>query len=112
MEFSQYVTLVVIVPESHADQVREAMGKAGAGKVGNYSFCSFSIKGTGRFKPDEKANPFIGTKGEIEAVAEERIETICSRESLKSAIAAIKASHPYEEIPLSIYPIYDLGTLG
>ena len=38
------VKIVVFAPETHADAVREAMGKAGAGKMGNYSFCSFSAK--------------------------------------------------------------------
>ncbi len=48
------VKIVIFVPESHADIVREAMGKAGAGKIGNYSFCSFSSKGVGRFRPERK----------------------------------------------------------
>ena len=47
------VKIVVFAPETHADAVREAMGKAGAGKMGNYSFCSFSAKGIGRFKPEK-----------------------------------------------------------
>ena len=39
---NKYVKIAVNVPESHADALREAIGKAGAGKIGNYSFCSFS----------------------------------------------------------------------
>jgi hypothetical protein len=49
MEPSDYVTIVFTVPETHAGAVREAMGRAGAGKVGNYSYCSYSVKGIGRF---------------------------------------------------------------
>jgi hypothetical protein len=55
LEVSEYVTLSFTVPETHADRVREAMGIAGAGKVGHYSFCSFSSKGMGRFKPETDA---------------------------------------------------------
>lgn len=45
LELSDYVTIVITVPETHADVVREAMGRAGAGKVGDYSYCSYSVKG-------------------------------------------------------------------
>lgn len=53
------VKIVVFVPETHTDVVREAMGKAGAGKIGNYSHCTFSSKGVGRFKPEEGADPHM-----------------------------------------------------
>ena len=99
------VKIVVTVPESHADIVREAMGKAGAGKVGNYSFCSFSVKGTGRFLPNEKAKPHIGQAGRLEEVTEERIEVTCDQDILENVIKAIKSVHPYEEIALDIYPL-------
>jgi len=53
MNQSNNVKIVVFVPETHTDTVREAMGKTGAGKIGNYTYCSFSSKGIGRFKPEE-----------------------------------------------------------
>jgi hypothetical protein len=62
--------IVVFAPETHADILREVMGKAGAGKIGNYEHCTFSIKGTGRFRPTVGANPAIGEVGSLEAVAE------------------------------------------
>lgn len=97
--------IVVYVPESHADALREAMGNAGAGKIGNYSHCTFSIKGTGRFKPESGANPTIGEVGKLEAVPEERIETVCSEEKLQGVLKAIKETHPYEEPATDVYPI-------
>lgn len=99
------VKIVVFVPETHTDIVREAMGKAGAGKIGNYSFCSFSSKGVGRFKPEDGATPHIGAVGEFEEVNEERIEVICSREKLQEVVKVIKEVHPYEEVALDVYPI-------
>jgi hypothetical protein len=96
------------VPESHADAVREAIGKAGAGNIGNYSFCSFSSKGIGRFKPEKGAHPAIGGIGKLESVEEERIEAICNRCILKDVVAAIKKVHPYEEVALDIYPLEDI----
>ena len=101
----QNLKIVVFVPETHADIVREAMGQAGAGKIGNYSFCSFSTKGVGRFKPENGANPHIGEVGKLEQVAEERIEMVCPREILQNVIAAIKKVHPYEEVALDVYPL-------
>jgi hypothetical protein len=97
--------MVVYVPESHADQLREAMGQAGAGKIGNYTHCTFTIQGTGRFKPEEGANPTIGEVGKLEAVVEDRIETVCEEAVLKDVLAAIRKVHPYEEPATDVYPI-------
>ena len=108
MNQSKNVKIVVFVPESHADVVREAMGKAGAGKIGNYTFCSFSSKGTGRFKPEDGAHPAIGEVGKLESVQEERIEFVCDSNLVKDVVAAIKKVHPYEEVALDIYPLEEL----
>jgi hypothetical protein len=105
---SKFVKIVVFVPETDAERVREALGKAGAGSIGNYRYSSFSTKGIGRFLPGQGANPYIGTIGELEVVSEERIETICPREKLKSVITAMKAAHPYEEVAFDIYALEEL----
>ncbi len=105
------VKIVVFVPETHTDVVREAMGKAGAGKIGNYRFCSFSSKGVGRFLPEQGANPHIGEVGKFEEVVEERIETVCSRENLEVVIKAIKEVHPYDEVALDVYPLENVNEI-
>jgi len=107
----EMVKVVVFVPLTHSDSVRKAIGDAGAGNIGNYSHCSFSSKGTGRFFPKEGANPNIGKVGKAEEVEEERIETICPREMAKSVIAAIKKVHPYEEVALDVYPLINEESL-
>ncbi len=99
------VKLVVFVPLSHADIIREELGKAGAGKIGNYEFCSFSTHGIGRFKGNEHSNPAIGKAGNLESVEEERIEVVVPRTILKEVIEKMKAVHPYEEVAFDIYPI-------
>jgi hypothetical protein len=109
LELSDYVTIVVTVPETHADRVREAIGRAGAGKVGDYSYCSYSVKGMGRFMPNKGANPYLGTEGILEEVIEERIETVCSRVVLAHVLEEIKKAHPYEETIIDIYPVYEIG---
>jgi len=85
------------------------MGKAGAGIIGNYTFCSISSKIIGRYKPENGANPFIGKVGQLETVEEERIEVQCAREKLHDVVLAIKSVHPYEELALDIYPLEDLN---
>ncbi len=97
--------LVFTVPLAHADEVRQAIGKAGAGKLGNYSFCSFSTKGIGRFKPEKGAHPAIGEVGKFEEIEEERIECQCDAEVVGNVIAALKRVHPYEEIAYDLYPL-------
>lgn len=102
------VKIVVFVPETYADAVREAMGNAGAGRIGNYSFCSFSTKGVGRFKPEDGAHPHIGEVGTLEKVEEERIEMVCPRDRVNDVIRAIKEVHPYEEVALDVYPLENI----
>lgn len=99
------VKIVVFVPLTHTKIVREAIGKAGAGIIGDYDYCSFSSKGIGRFKPNDKAKPHIGKANQLEEVEEERIEFVCPRDKAKSVISAIKKVHPYEEVALDIYPL-------
>ncbi len=102
---AELVKIVVTVPEKDADKVREAIGRAGGGKIGNYTHCSFSVKGMGRFKPEQGANPSIGEIGELEEVIEERIEITCEREQAQDVIKSIRGVHPYEEPAIDIYPL-------
>ncbi len=102
------VKIVVFVPETHANVVREAMGKAGAGKIGNYTYCTFSSKGIGRFRPEQGANPYIGEVGKFEEVEEERIETVCVRENIDAVIKAMKEVHPYDEVAFDVYPLENI----
>lgn len=99
--------LVVTVPESEGDALREAIGDAGGGQIGNYTYCSFTIKGTGRFVPQDDAQPAVGTLGRLEEVPEERIEVNCDEISLKPVVKAIRENHPYEEPVIDVYPLLD-----
>lgn len=101
--------LVVFVPAEHANDVREALGKAGAGAIGNYSHCSFSTKGSGRFLPGENTNPFVGEQGKLETVDEVRLETIVPEVLLKKAVTAMLKAHPYEEVAYDVYPVENQG---
>ena len=99
--------LVVFVPETHAEQVTQAVTDAGAGRLGCYRDCTFRASGTGTFRPLEGSNPYIGATGELSRVAEVRIETIMPAAAADQVIAAMIAAHPYEE---PAYDVYDLST--
>lgn len=101
--------LVVYVPASHEEAVRSALGDIGAGFIGNYSHCSFSTNGSGRFLPGDNTEPFIGKPGVIEEVEEVRIETIVPDLLLKKVITAMLKAHPYEEVAYDIYPVDNKG---
>jgi len=104
-ERSKNVKLAVHVPVAHADVVRQALGEAGAGRIGNYGFCSFSCRGTGRFWGNEKSHPVIGKAGKLETANEERTEATVPRAILQEVIAKMKSVHPYDEPTFDIYPI-------
>jgi hypothetical protein len=101
------VKISTTIPKENADALRDTLGKAGAGVFGNYTFCSFSVTGKGRFKPNEKANPHIGEPNKLETVEEEQIEFICDRTIGKEVIAALRKVHPYEEVIVEILPLID-----
>lgn len=101
------VKLVVFVPVSHADIVRQALGDAGAGKIGNYDFCSFSSLGVGRFLGNYNSKPAIGESGNYESVEEERIEVVVPRLIITEVIKKIKEVHPYEEVAFDVYSLED-----
>lgn len=105
---SQLVKIVVTVPEADADRLRKVIGQASGGRVGNYTYTSFSVKGIGRFRPEQGAKPAIGEVGKLEEVSEERIEVTCELAQAKKVVEAIRQAHPYEEPAIDVYPMMTL----
>ena len=103
--------LIIYCPIDHTDAVRTAAADAGAGKIGNYDSCSFSTKGTGRFRGQEGSNPAIGKEGALQQVQEERIEMIAPEELIKDILRAIVDAHPYEEPAIHVLPMLDYKDL-
>lgn len=101
--------LVVFVPADHHMQVLDAVCKAGAGWIGNYSYCTFNTPGQGTFKPGEGTNPFIGKTGELEKTDEIRLETVVPEEVMDNVIEAMVQAHPYEEVAYDLYPLEIMG---
>ncbi|GAA4782360.1 Nif3-like dinuclear metal center hexameric protein [Olivibacter ginsenosidimutans] len=97
--------LVVFVPSDHVETVRTALFQAGAGDIGNYSECSFGTTGSGTFKAQEGANPYVGHINERHVEKEERVELIYPRHIERKLLIALYEHHPYEEVAYDIYPL-------
>lgn len=91
------VKIFVTVPLENVEEVRNAVCEAGAGIIGNYSYCTTSVKSVGSFIPNDKANPHIGTRNKLEFVDEEKLEVICDIDKVKKVISALRKAHSYEE---------------
>lgn len=95
--------LVVFVPVGHVAAVRTAISEAGAGRIGNYSHCTFACEGQGTFLPLAGSRPYLGREGELEEVREVRLETILPAALSDRVLAAMRAAHPYEEVAYDLY---------
>ena len=94
--------LCVYVPEAQLEALKSALFAAGAGRIGNYSECCWQVLGSGQFRPGEGSDPHLGSLGEVERVAEYRVEMVVADEFVDAVVAALRAAHPYEE------PAFDL----
>ena len=101
------VKIVVTIPVEDVSKVRSAICDAGAGVIGNYTYCTISTKCIGTFKPNDIANPYIGEKNKIEFVEEEKLEVVCDVGSVKKVISILRKVHPYEEPAIDIIPLLD-----
>jgi dinuclear metal center YbgI/SA1388 family protein len=97
---------VIFVPPADAETLRGALFAAGAGSIGDYSHCSWTVVGAGQFRPDDGARPVVGTVGEVQRVDEARVEVIAPAGIRAGVLAAMRAAHPYEE------PAFDVFTLA
>jgi dinuclear metal center YbgI/SA1388 family protein len=110
--------MIVFVPKDHLEPVAQAMHAAGGGAFSKYEQCSFRTDGVGTFKGLDDANPFLGTIGRLESVAETRLEMIVPNWRLDDVQRAMLRVHPYEEVAYDILPIsnrnpeFGFGAIG
>ncbi|MHB9027819.1 MAG: Nif3-like dinuclear metal center hexameric protein [Candidatus Latescibacterota bacterium] len=115
---SEQVKFVTFTPPEFTGRVREAAGSAGAGSIGEYRLCSFTVRGTGSYIPSAEARPFEGKSGLLTLTEEDRIEMIAPASSIQRIISAVRAVHPYEEMAYDIIPLantdsrYGYGGIG
>lgn len=97
--------LITYAPKNEASFIRDELFKAGAGNIGNYSECSFSIKGKGTFKAGEDSCPTLGEKGKRHYQKESRIEVIYPKHIEKKLLNHLFSVHSYEEVAYDIYSL-------
>ncbi|MBN1291611.1 MAG: Nif3-like dinuclear metal center hexameric protein, partial [Candidatus Latescibacteria bacterium] len=102
---SQLVKFITFIPHEYTEKLLEATGSAGSGVIGEYSFCSFTSQGTGRYKTSDKANPYKGVAGKLSTTPEDRVEMIVPQPYVSQVIAAARKVHPYEEMAYDIIPL-------
>lgn len=101
------VKIEITMPSDCVDNIRETLCNSGAGIIGNYSCCSITYKCIGTFKPNEKANPYIGKANKLEYVDEVKLEVVCMIDIVKDVISKLKEVHPYEEPAINIVPLIE-----
>ena len=99
------VKLSVFIPMDSVDKVSHTLFEQGAGSIGDYSGCSFNVKGVGTFKANKNANPAIGAREIKESVDEIKAEYVVRTSDLNKVLNAMWDSHPYEEVAHDIIPI-------
>jgi len=99
------VKIFVMVPSENLEEIRKAICDAGAGVIGNYTFCSVATNVLGTFIPNDNANPYMGEKNKLEYVEEVKLEVICDIEKVKEVLQVLREIHPYEEAAIDIVPL-------
>ncbi len=97
--------IAVFVPLKNADELTFRMAGKGAGIIGNYTVCSFRVRGHGTFLGGSGSRPTAGRKGKFEIIEEVRLEMICEKENLNSVLDEVYRIHPYEEPACEVYEV-------
>ena len=100
-----YCKVVTYAPLQDAYAIRTALADAGAGMQGEYSGCSFSFNGEGRFTPSSDAHPHCGAPDEAHVEPETCIAVLVDRGRLSTVLSALRSAHPYEEPAIDVLPI-------
>lgn len=101
--------LIVYVPETHTELLKQALFEAGAGEIGKYGECSFTMKGVGTYKPLEGSNPFEGTQDKRSEVQEDRVEVLVSTHKMNKVLQAMFDAHPYEEVAYELVKLHNVN---
>lgn len=94
--------LLTYVPVSKITEVRDALFKVGAGGIGNYDECSFTVQGIGTFNGNEYSNPTKGEKGTTQYEDEIQLGITFHKHLQSVVIKTLLKVHPYEEVAYEI----------
>ena len=101
------VKISVTIPPENVEEIRKTVCEAGAGVIGNYTYCTSITKSIGTFMPNDNANPYIGKNNKLEFVKEQKLEFVCDINRVKKVISKLREIHQYEEPAIDIVPLID-----
>ncbi len=104
--------LCFFVPETHVEQVKEALFTQGAGKIGEYDRCAWQVLGTGQFRPLQGSQPFLGEHHKLTKVIEYKVEMVCEDRLIKRLVKTLLQIHPYQQPAYEVYRILSIDELG
>ncbi|MBM1108040.1 Nif3-like dinuclear metal center hexameric protein [Aurantibacter crassamenti] len=110
--------LTTYVPKDDANKLKNALFNAGAGNIGNYSNCSFTVDGTGSYKGGENSKPVKGESGKLHFEEETQINVTFSSSNQPKILQALFQNHPYEEVAYEVFSLENknqnigMGMLG
>lgn len=103
-----YYQLSFYVPDSHLEEVKNALFDIGVGRQGEYDQTCWQCSGQGQFRPLANSNPAIGLHEELTFVPEYKVEMLCSEELIEIAVKTLKDLHPYEEPAYNVIKLESL----
>lgn len=95
------------VPEDVCEKVKEALFRAGAGKIGPYARCAWQTLGEGQYEPLSGSQPHAGTLNQLYRGREYQVEMVCSDDIIDKVIATLLDVHPYETVAYAAWKLYD-----
>ncbi len=110
--------LIVNVPKSNANNLIDALHNTGAGLLGNYENCSFSLTGKGTFKGNKFSKPNIGDPEKKTYIKEKQIQLVFQKHLESKILKTLFENHPYESVAYDILslnninPDIGMGLLG
>lgn len=108
----RFIKLEIFLPESHLEQLRNALRRVDAGHIGSYDSCLSYAPVTGCWRPLEGTAPYLGEPGQLSCQPELKVEVTIGAERLKETVEAVRAVHPYEEPVINAIPLIATGLDG
>jgi hypothetical protein len=105
-------TLSYYIPEADHERVKKILFTKGAGKIGQYDQCCWVILGCGQFRALAGSQPYVGIIGQVEILAEYKVEMVCSEACISAVIQALLKAHPYEQPAYFVSQVMTLEQLN
>lgn len=104
-------SLSYYIPASDHERVKKALFDKGAGKIGQYDEFCWEVLGKGQFRAGKGSHPTIGEIGQLERIAEYKVEMVCSDGLIREVLETLLKEHPYEQPAYFVYQVMTLDDI-